>query len=48
MDMTWGEFKRWVESHEGVVEDTPIWYFDFSFDPPSRLEIDEKLGMVIS
>lgn len=31
--MTWGEFKRLVESKEGVTDETEIRYIDFSWRP---------------
>lgn len=28
--MTWGEFKAWMDKHDTVTDETPIWFIDIT------------------
>ena len=52
--MKWGEFKKLVDEHEDVGDDTELWYIDVSLmlvevgdDDAIEIKVDDKLGLSI-
>ena len=47
-DMTWGELKAMIDGTEGVTDNTPIWYFDFSFPrSPNDGTPSDEIGVYV-